>query len=375
MRRAADTGTRDSFSSSPIMASSSSHTQILKRDFPWASTPLISSAPMRPMATNTLALAVSSAGGLGFLGAGYDVEFLETQLALVTSSLQSNPIENTPAGTLAIGAGIICWGADFSKVISVIESAPLKPAALWLFAPTEVKDLVAWTEGLRKATNNLSKIWIQVGAVSTALEVAKNCKPDALVIQGSDAGGHGLAQSGSIITLLPECSDVLKREGCAQIPLIAAGGIVDGRGVAAALTLGASGVCMGTRFLATPEANIGDGFRKAIVNAADGGVSTARTTLYDKLRGTAGWPETYNGRGVLNLSFFDHQNGMSDEENKRLYDEAVGMGDAGWGEKGRMTTYAGTGVGLVHSVMPAAEIIQEVLRDSRAALEAARNLS
>jgi nitronate monooxygenase len=115
-----------------------------------------------------------------------------------------------------------------------------------------------------------------------ALDVAKSCKPDVLVIQGADAGGHGLVLSSSIISLLPECSDALNKEGFGHIPLIATGGIVDGRGVAAAMTLGASGICMGTRFLATPEAVITNGYQSAALKARDGGVNTSRTTVYDK---------------------------------------------------------------------------------------------
>jgi nitronate monooxygenase len=269
---------------------------------------------------------------------------------------------------LPIGVGFICWGADLSITISVIQSAPLKPVAAWLFAPKEPQDLIAWTQGIRKASNGKTKIWIQVGTVTKAVDAAKSCKPDVLVIQGADAGGHGLAQSSSIITLLPECADALVRKGLEHIPLIATGGIVDGRAVAAALALGASGVCMGTRFLASPEAVISEGYRNAVVNAKDGGVTTARTTVYDRLRGTSGWPEIYNGRGVLNQSFWDYESGMGEAENKKLYEEALRMGDEGWGNNGRMTTNAGIGVGLIRKVLPAGEIVKEVLGDSRECL-------
>jgi nitronate monooxygenase len=327
--------------------------------------------PMRLIATDRLAVAVSRSGGLGFLGAGTDLSNFSTLLSSATSSLQSLPITDTPEGILPIGVGFICWGADLSTAVSVIESASLKPAAAWLFAPQNPEDFVSWTEGIRRASSNKTKIWIQVGTVKIAVDVAKSCKPDVLVIQGADAGGHGLAQPSSIITLLPEFSDGLIKGGFGHIPLIATGGIADGRGAAAALTLGASGVCIGTRFLATPEAVISKGYRNAVLQAQDGGVSTARTTVYDKIRGTTGWPIIYNGRGVLNLSFWDHESGMEEEENKRLYSGAVKMGDAGWGDRGRMTTYAGTGVGLIHKVLPAAEIVREVLKDSRLCLQQA----
>ncbi|KAG4436244.1 hypothetical protein IFR05_008263 [Cadophora sp. M221] len=342
----------------------STHTETLKAQYPWTLSPLIVSAPMRLIATCPLANAVTRTGGLGFLGAGTDVSTLSSLLSEATMSFQTTPLPQTPDGILPIGVGFICWGADLSITLSVLEAAPLKPAAAWLFAPQHPKELVSWTESVRKCSGGKTKIWIQVGTVASALEVAKSCKPDVLVIQGADAGGHGLVQSSSIISLLPECVDALAREGFEHIPLIATGGIVDGRGVAAALTLGGSGVCMGTRFLACPEAVISEGYQKAVIQAGDGGVTTARTTVYDKVRGTHGWPESYNARGVLNQSFWDSQKGMAEEENVKLYEEAVKMGDEGWGQNGRMTTYAGTGVGLVKKVMPAGDVVKEVLRDS-----------
>lgn len=347
---------------------STEHPQTLKVQYPWTSSPLIALAPMRLISTSPLAVAVSRAGGLGFLGVGTDVSNLSTLLNQSHAAFQNNPMSELPDGIVPVGVGFICWGADLSVVLSVISNTLFKPAAAWLFAPREPSDLVQWSQGIRQVSNGKTKIWIQVGTVKMALDVAKSCKPDVLVIQGADAGGHGLAQSSSIISLLPECADALDREGFGHIPLIAAGGIVDGRGVAAALTLGASGVTMGTRFLASPESVISGGYREAIINATDGGVTTARTTVYDRLRGTHGWPEIYNGRGVLNQSFFDDERGMPEEENKKLYESATELGDEGWGEKGRMTTYAGTGVGLIHKVIPAAEIVAEVLSDCRAHL-------
>jgi nitronate monooxygenase len=323
---------------------------------------------MRLIATAPLALAVSRSGGLGFLGTGTDpssiFKFLNDSFVLHTAS----PIPDVPEGILPVGIGFICWGADLNEAKSVIADAPSKPAAAWLFAARELSDLPSWSEEIRTASNGKTKIWIQVGTVADCLEVAKSCKPDVLVIQGSDAGGHGLAQSSSIISLLPECVDALEREGFGHIPLIATGGIVDGRGTAAALTLGAVGTSMGTRFLASPEAAISQGYQAAVLAASDGGVSTARTTVYDKIRGILGWPSTYNGRGILNQSFWDYIKGMNDDENRQLYDAAAEQGDAGWGNAGRMTTYAGTGVGLIREVKPAAEIVKEVRKDARKAL-------
>lgn len=323
---------------------------------------------MRLIAREDLAVSVSRAQGLGFLGAGTDLSTFSSTFNAAAAALQQKPINITPRGVLPIGVGFICWGADLDTAVSVIRSARAKPAAAWLFAPREKNDLAVWSRGIREASGGKTKIWVQVGTVSDALEAARLCQPDVLVIQGSDAGGHGLAHSSSIITLLPECADALAEQGYGRIPLIAAGGIMDGRGAAAAVMLGASGICLGTRFLCSPEAAISNGYRNAVARASDGGVTTARTTVYDKLRQTFGWPNHYNARGILNYSFWDHVRGMSIDDNRELYDEALRMGDEGWGERARLTTYAGTGVGLTQKVMPAADIVRELQSNTKARL-------
>lgn len=214
---------------------------------------------------------------------------------------------------------------------------------------------------------------MQAGSVAEALSVVRGVQPDVLVVQGSDAGGHGLAQGAGVISLVPEVSDavaaLVAKEGGHAPVIIAAGGIVEGRGVAAALALGASGVVMGTRFLASKEAKIAKGYQDEVVRAKDGGQTTVRTKVYDNLRGTTGWADTYNGRGIINKSYTDAVAGLNEDENKKLYNEEVSKGDAGWGVKGRLTTYAGTGVGLVTDVMSAAEIMNEVREGTRHVLE------
>jgi len=184
-----------------------------------------------------------------------------------------------------------------------------------------------------------------------------------LVVQGADSGGHGLAQRASLVTLLPEVIDALAEEQI-NIPIVAAGGIVDGRGAAAALTLGAAGVALGTRFLACDEAVIAKGYQGQVLSVTDGGASTVGTTVYDVVRGIHGWPRAYNGRGVANRTYHDADQGMSEAENMEKYKEAMQQGDAGWGPEGRMTTYAGTGIGLVKEVMSAGNIVKSVQKEA-----------
>ena len=329
--------------------------------YSWTRSPLIISAPMRLIALAPLAVAVTKAGGLGFIAAGTDVSDLKAELLKARDLLEqgSNHGDST---VLPIGVGFINWAVNLDTALEALRLHI--PAAVWFFAPNRNEDLIEWTEMIRKVTVGRTKVWVQIGTVRDALQVAQTCRPDVLVVQGADAGGHGLAQGAGVVSLLPEVSDALSDQGMGDIPLIAAGGIAEGRGTAACLALGASGVVMGTRFLASKEANIAKGYQDDVLRTRDGGLATIRTTVYDSLRGTTGWPNEYNGRGIINQSFLDAENDRSTEENKVLYKEALQKGDEGWGKNGRLTAYAGSGVGLVRSVKSAQDIVGEVREDA-----------
>ena len=329
-----------------------------RTDYPWIQEPLIVNAPMRLIALAPLAVAVSRAGGFGFIGAGTDISDLKNELERASTLLKQSPIEGDSSALLPIGVGFINWGIDSDAVIDAFSEHI--PAAVWFFAPKRNADLAEWTMRIREASQGRTKVWVQIGTVADAVEVAKLCQPDVVVVQGADAGGHGLAQGAGIVSLLPEVADALRELEMGGIALVAAGGIVEGRGVAACLTLGADGVVMGTRFLACREANLAVGYQNDVIRTIDGGASTARTSVYDQLRGTTGWPSKYNGRGIINQSFLDAEKGLKVDENRRRYDEATKKGDDGWGDGGRLTAYAGTGVGLIREVMTASEIVEEV---------------
>lgn len=212
---------------------------------------------------------------------------------------------------------------------------------------------------------------MQIGSVKEARDVVTQARPDVLVVQGTDAGGHGLAQGAGLISLLPEVSDavalLVPREEERPV-LVAAGGIADARGAAAALVLGAGGVVMGTRFLAAHEAVVAKGYRNEVLRASDGGQSTVRTKVWDTARGTTGWAQTHNGRGIVNKTYTDAMSGMEDADNKRLYEAEMQKGDEGWGIQARLCTYAGSAVGLVREVKGAGAIVEEVREGARVLL-------
>ncbi|KXX80045.1 Nitronate monooxygenase [Madurella mycetomatis] len=229
----------------------------LSTTYPWIATPLVVSAPMRVMSGPELAIAVSRAGGFGFIGPGERPESTAVDLEAAKNLLAVRGIQQ-PAGcsTLPIGVGFQIWNGNLDIASSAVSQ--YRPAAVWLFAPRRGQmDVDVWTEKLRMSSPE-TRIWLQIGTLQEALEAAKSASPPGvLVVQGAEAGGHGRATDGTgFITLLPEIADATQ-ESC--VPLIAAGGIADGRGVAAALGVGAAGAAMGTRFLASEEVRITKG--------------------------------------------------------------------------------------------------------------------
>ena len=221
-----------------------------------------------------------------FLAAGTDVTDLKRQLQAVSDLVAQSPFPGSSLDLLPIGVGFINWGVALETALEALREHI--PVAVRFFAPRENKDLVEWTRRVREMSKGKTKIWIQIGTVKEAIEVARSCHPDVLVVQGADAGGHGLVQGAGIVTLLPEVADSLRDIGMANIPLIAAGGIVEGRGSAACLALGGCGVVMGTRFLASREASIAKGYQDDVLRMDDGGTSTVRTRVYDTLKGRNG---------------------------------------------------------------------------------------
>ncbi|KAJ5281297.1 hypothetical protein N7478_006669 [Penicillium angulare] len=209
----------------------SSLTSKLAAGYPWAASPLIVSAPMAKVAMPKLAVAVSKAGGLGFIAAGYHKGHGDTTLESI----------NGVPKFLPVGVGFITWSASLEKALPSFSR--YCPAAVWLFAPPKgFQDLIPWVTKIREATSSRSKIWVQVGSVSDAVGVVNAIDPDVIVVQGLDAGGHSLARGASIISLVPEINDKIRQlrpYPQKQADFLAAGGISDSRGVAAAMALGA----------------------------------------------------------------------------------------------------------------------------------------
>lgn len=245
------------------MAIRTALSQMFGLDYP------IVSAPMGGISGGRLAAAVSNAGGLGLVGGGYgDEQWLETELALAAR-----------AARRPWGAGVITWHID-TGVIELILG--FKPAAMTL----SFGDPRPYAAMIKRAG---VKLICQVQDLPSA-RIALEAGADVLVAEGTEAGGHG--GSRGTLPLVPAVVDI-----AGNVPVLAAGGIADGRGLAAALMLGAAGALMGTRYYASLEALGSDSAKSRIVAAS--GEDTLRTRIFDIVRDYP-WPEQYTGRALRN---------------------------------------------------------------------------
>jgi nitronate monooxygenase len=189
---------------------------------------------------------------------------------------------------------------------------------------------------------------------------------DIVVAQGAEAGGHG--EKRATFTLVPEIADLIAAEA-PDVLLCAAGGVADGRGLAAALVLGADGVVMGSRFWASAEALVHPDLQKAVVSAT--GDDTLRSKVIDVARGIYDWPERYNLRTIRNQTT-DRWHGKEDQlrtagkAEVERYAKAAAAGNATIA-----SSLIGEAVGLIHDVRPAAKILADIVREAETILQKA----
>ncbi len=183
---------------------------------------------------------------------------------------------------------------------------------------------------------------------------------DIIVAQGAEAGGHGLVRA--TLTLVPEVADYLTMAAPATV-LVAAGGIADGRGLAAALMLGADGVLIGSRFWASSEALVNRAFQERAV-AADGD-STIRTTVVDVARKIA-WPESFTARVMKNRFIEDWHGREAELANSEVVDREMQRYVSAMqsGDPDNTGVWVGEAAGLITNVRPAADLLQEIMRDA-----------
>jgi nitronate monooxygenase len=301
-------------------------------------------APMGGVSGGRLAAAVSNAGGLGLVGGGYgDPAWLRTELSRIKEET-SRPW----------GVGLITWAVDTGVVELVLG---YRPHALMLsFGDPRPHGVVIKAAGC--------KLICQVQDLYGA-QLAVEAGADIIVAQGTEAGGHGGGRS--TLPLVPAVADVV-----APMPVVAAGGIADGRGLAAVLMLGAHGALIGTRFYASVEALGHDHAKRRIVLAH--GDEAGRTTVFDIVRELA-WPAPYTGRGLRNR-FIERWHGRERELSAALdvergpYQTATREGDID-----TAVVWAGEAVDLILSVERAATLVQRISAQAEQQLILGANLA
>ncbi|WP_216638139.1 nitronate monooxygenase family protein [Mycobacterium sp. 1423905.2] len=294
-------------------------------------------APMAEVAGGRLAAAVTAAGGLGLIGGGYgNRDWVTAQIG--------------ETGGARVGYGFITW--SLAEHPDLLELAlEQQPATVML----SFGDLRPFADRIHAAGIPLTA---QVQTLGQAREaVAAGAK--IVVAQGTEAGGHGMSVR-STFTLVPDVVDLVA-ERFPETLVVAAGGIADGRGLAAALALGADGALVGTRFWASAEALVSPRAQQRALLAS--GDDTIRTTVYDVVRQRT-WSAPYNARLVRNAlidTWHDNEAQLLDQLPATLaaYQKAVAAEDFDV-----VTMLVGEAIGRVRDVRPTADIISQMVRDA-----------
>ncbi len=290
-------------------------------------------APMDVVAGGRLAAAVTAAGGLGLIGGGYgNAEWLTREFE--------------EAGVARVGVGFITW--SLAKQPSLLDMAlERRPVAVML----SYGDPAPFADRIKRAG---AVLICQVQTVAMARDaVARGA--DILVAQGAEAGGHGVARG--TMALVPAVVDAVG----ADVPVAAAGGIADGRGLAAAMMLGASGVLLGTRFFASEEALGHPAAKERICRAS--GDETVRSIVFDISRRNV-WPAPFTGR-VLRNAHADRWIGREIELLRNVEVEAARYAAAREaGDFDIAAVIAGEAADLIEDVLPAAVIVERVVSEA-----------
>lgn len=292
-------------------------------------------ASMAGTATGVLAAAVSNAGGFGMIGgtSAGGADWLRDQIAAARTRTRR-----------PFGVGFISSFPDTPDLVAVALEARVAAINHSFADPTPY---------VAAARDAGVMVFAQAQTLAGAVRAAE-AGVDVVIAQGGEAGGH----AGSIGTfaLLPAVVDAV-----APIPVVAAGGIADGRGLAAALLLGAQGVWLGTRFVASPEWGGADWERDVVLSATSD--DTVQTSVYDRLFDRP-FPPGIDDRMVRNPFITHWQRNIEDvDPGNRALQEQVRRAEAE-GDLSVAGVSAGVSSGLISSPRPAADIVHAIVREA-----------
>jgi NAD(P)H-dependent flavin oxidoreductase YrpB (nitropropane dioxygenase family) len=297
--------------------------------------PVVSAGMGSGFAPGELAGRVSEAGGLGVIGASWLSRDRVAELAAAARRITSNPI----------GINLLLFGNE-ELLDPVLAEQPAVLSTAWARVEQDLAAIFA------RAHERGALVMHMSATLEDALR-ATEAGADVIVAQGTEGGGHvGLMGSAVLVRQVAKA--------LAPMPVLAAGGFADGAGLVAALALGAEGVLLGTRFVATDECPAPPEYKGRIV--ASDGHDTVLTTLAEALSG-ADWPGAW-GR-VARTRFVEEWIGREPELRRRReevwrrLDEAEASGD---GDYSRF--WIGQSAGLIDAVLPAADIVAQVVAEA-----------
>lgn len=275
-----------------------------------------------------LASAVSNAGGLGLIGAG----------SMYPTILREHIQKCKKATNKPFGINVPMLYPNIEEIMQIIVDEGVE------IVFTSAGNPKTWTPFLKK--HGVTVVHV-VSSVKFALK-SELAGVDAIVAEGFEAGGHNGREETTTLTLIPMVKEKL------TIPVIAAGGIATGRGMLAAMVLGADGVQIGSRFVASEESSAHINFKEAVVNAQDG---DTHLTL----------KELAPVRLIKNQFFNELQELYQQKPTVEQLKEKLGRARAKKGmfegdlENGELEI--GQIAGLIHEIKPAAEIVQEIVNE------------
>lgn len=292
-----------------------------------------------------LAAAVSNAGALGSVGAGNrTAEGLQSEIEQVRRLSQKPFAVNHLVSNLDRDA----FALTLKARVPVISFALGDPGEL-----------------VRQAHGSGALVMHQVHTVAQAKQAAER-GVDVIIAQGGEAGGFG--QQVGALALVPQVVDAVR-----PIPVLAAGGIADGRGLAAALLLGAQGANLGTRFLASVEAPVSEGYKKAILAAQS--EDTLKVELWNDIMPVPGRGGYGTVPRAIKTAFVEKWQDRRDEAVKnadRLRAEITGA--AQQGSFHEYVPFAGQTVGLINDILPAGDIVRRIVQEARRLLDSGAKL-
>lgn len=303
----------------------------------------VAQAPMGGGTNAAIVAAVSEAGGLGMFAASWTEP---SELPAVIADIRSRTGK-------PFAVNFVLGQARPEQIeIAIAERVPV----LSLFRGTDPREIVSRAHAAGLVTTH------QVTTVDEA-RVSIAAGVDVLIAQGREAGGH--MGPHPLWTVLPQIVAI-----AGDIPVLASGGLVDGRDLAAALAMGASGVHMGTRFLASVEAPISNEFKARIVAAKDGG--TVASKMWDMLWGQE-WPGMMvrSLRNDLTLRWAGRENELAASLGPARADFLAAQAS---GDHSRINLLAGEGSSRIDSILPAAEIVRSIVAEAETALRTAAAL-